>query len=255
VKPIVKSSLTLGGFGLVLYLAFLVILFPASLGWKLAPDSIKRQVQITGIQGRIWNGSAQGLIVNRNDLGKLSWTLSPWALLTGSASGSFIIDREPEALTGDYRVSGPGKFTLSNVDLRMQGESLEQLTRPFVLHGSITASFNAIRYSSGETLHLDGIVNLNYTKVEGLQDIQLGDIEARVQPEGNGSIASFTNKASPLDIQGKVEMNPNGQMNLTLGLMNQDRTRKDLDNMLAVIGKPDVSGRVTLNYRQRIRLP
>lgn len=254
-KPIVKSSLKLGGFGLVLYLVFLVILFPASLGWKLAPDSIKRQVQITGIQGRIWNGSAQGLIVNRNDLGKLSWTLSPWTLLTGSAAGSFIIDREPEELTGDYRVSGPGKFTLSNVDLRMLGESLEQLTRPFILHGSITASFDSIRYSSGETLHLDGTVNLNYTQVEGLQDIQLGDIEAMVQPEGNGSIASFTNKASPLNIQGKVEMNPNGQMNLTLGLMNQDRTRKDLDNILAVIGKPDVSGRVTLNYRQRIQLP
>jgi general secretion pathway protein N len=253
--PAIKSGLKFGGLGLAIYLVFLIVLFPASLGWKLSPASLKQQVQLSGIQGRIWNGSASSLVINRNALGSIDWTLNPWSLIMGSASGSFKIDREPELLAGNYSVSGMSTLELSNIEARIQGESLEPLTTPFLLHGSITASFDTIRYKRGEEVGLKGVVKLRNTFVEGLQDIQLGDVTAEVRPDGTGSVATFKNQASPLDIQGKVDLDIKGLFNLELGILNQDNKRKDLDNMLAVLGKPDISGRVTLNYKRRIRLP
>lgn len=254
-KAIIKRNLLLAGAGVILYLIFLVALFPASLAWKLAPQPLKQQMQLSGLQGSIWNGSASSLVMNRNDLGRLNWNLDFLPLFLGSAKGNFVIDREPEQLTGDFSVSGPGAFELTNIEARIQGESLEQLTTPFLLHGSITASFDSIRYQRGEEILLDGIVNLRNTQVEGLQDIQLGNVRAEVQPDGAGSLATFKNQDSPLDIQGQVSLGINGQFDLTLGILNQDSNRKDLDNMLALLGKPDISGRVTLNYTRRITLP
>ena len=254
-KAIIKRNLIFASIGLALYLVFLVALFPASLGWKLAPQAIKQQIQLAGIQGSLWSGSASNVVINRNNLGKLNWTLDTLPLLMGTAKGSFVIDREPEKLAGAFSVSGPGEFELSNVEARIQGESLEQLTTPFLLHGSITASFDSIRYSRGEEVLLEGIVNLRNTQVEGLQDIQLGNVRAEVQPDGAGSLAKFKNQDSPLDIQGEVALGINGQFDLTLGILNRDSNRKDLDNMLALLGKPDITGRVTLNYVRRISLP
>ena len=75
-KAIIKRNLVLAGAGIALYLVFLVALFPASLAWKLAPQPLKQQMQLSGLQGSIWNGSASSLVMNRNDLGRLKWNLN-----------------------------------------------------------------------------------------------------------------------------------------------------------------------------------
>jgi Type II secretion system (T2SS), protein N len=58
--------------------------FPAHVAWDYArPELEKRgtRVELNGIEGTVWRGSAKQAVVNGVSLGKLQWTLSAAALL------------------------------------------------------------------------------------------------------------------------------------------------------------------------------
>jgi len=243
-----RSTLITAGSGFALYLLFLAYLFPASLGWKLAPQSIKAQVQLSGLQDSIWSGTASRVMINNTPAGKLEWQLSPWSLLLGRLSADIRLTRNRELVEGHVTLMPSGALMAEDLNLNLKGETLHQVTSPYLLHGSIEGHINTLSYQQGKTIQASGKVLLKDAHIEGPQSLTLGQVTAAIEPEDEGSNVKIDNQASPLDIKGTLKLNGNGSYRMTLGVLNRDNQRKDIDQALKVFGKPDATGRIQLTY-------
>lgn len=67
----------------VVTLAILIALItlPARVAWYFASKSAQN-VQLAGLSGTFWRGSAKQTVVAGRDLGRLDWQISPWSLLS-----------------------------------------------------------------------------------------------------------------------------------------------------------------------------
>lgn len=243
-----RPILILAGTGIVLYLLFLAYLIPASLGWKLAPQSLKTQVQLSGLQNTIWNGSASRIMINNTPAGKLEWQLSPWSLLLGRVSADIKLTRNRELIEGHVSLTPSGGLLAEDLNLKLNGETLGQITTPYLLHGNIEGNISALSYQQGKTIQASGKIRLNDANIEGPQSLILGQVNADIMPESDGSTVKIENRDSPLDIKGTLKINGNGSYRMTLGVLNRDNQRKDIDQALRVFGKPDATGRIQLTY-------
>lgn len=94
-----RRWLWIGLGGLLLLLVLVVATFPAGLAWRHWSERVAG-VELAGVQGSIWQGSARELAVRGQRLGKLEWRLSPWSALTGKPRVELTVDGP------DLRVSG-----------------------------------------------------------------------------------------------------------------------------------------------------
>ena len=67
--------------GVLVYLVFLLALFPASVAVRLAP--LPANVGISGVSGSIWSGSIETLNLQQRQVEQVRSELSPWALVFG----------------------------------------------------------------------------------------------------------------------------------------------------------------------------
>lgn len=236
------------GTGIGLYLLFLISQFPAALGWKLAPQPLKKQVQLWGLQDSIWDGTADRVVINNNPAGKLEWRLHPWPLLFGRLSADVNLARNNESLEGRITLTSGTEFTGSGLKLSLKGETLNRLTAPYLLHGHIRADIKSLTYQQARKIQADGTILLQDAHIEGPQSFALGRINARIESEAEGSIVKFKNQDSALDVNGTITLNGNGSYRMKLGILNRDTQRRDINNALQVLGKPDATGRVQLSY-------
>ncbi len=243
-----RSILILAGSGIACYLLFLVYQFPASLGWSLAPQHMKNQIHLSGLQGSIWNGSANNIVINNISGGSLDWQLSPWSLLLGRVSGNIRLSRQGEWMEGRVTLMTAGRLEARDLKINLNGETLAQITTPYLLHGDIMGDISTLDYEPGKTIQASGKIQLGNADIEGPQSLNLGNVHTEIQPEGEGSQVSIKNQDSPLDIKGTLKLNGNGSYRMTLGVLNRDNTRQDINHALKVLGKPDATGRIQLTY-------
>lgn len=64
-----------------LALAIALITLPARVAWYFASKSAQN-VQLSGLSGTFWRGSARQTVVAGRDLGRLDWQISPWTVLS-----------------------------------------------------------------------------------------------------------------------------------------------------------------------------
>lgn len=248
----VKQTLGLTGAGLLLYLVFLIAMFPATLGWSLAQQRAK-PLQLSGLQGSIWNGSAGHVRYGNEMFGRLEWRLSPWSLLFGQPGAWIKLDRQGETLEGYVLLASDNTFSASDLSLSIHGESLSAWTAPYLLHGEIKADLSSLNYQPGERLQAEGRFSFDNAEVEGPQSLTLGRIDANISPEAEGSILRFENGDSPLDMKGNIRLNGNGSYRVTANVLNRDKQRRDITEALKLLGKPDATGRVQLSYYGKLR--
>lgn len=243
-----RTIFILAGTGIALYLFFLVYLFPASLGWKLVPQSLKSQVQLSGLEDSIWSGTASRVMINNAPTGKLEWQLSPWSLLLGRLSADIRLTGNRELIEGHATLMPSGALLAKDLNLKLNGETLSQVTSPYLLHGNIEGHIQTLTYQQGKTIQASGRISISDANIEGPQSLTLGQVTASIKPETDGSNVKIDNRASPLDIKGTLKINDNGSYRMTLGVLNRDNQRKDIDQALRVLGKPDATGRIQLTY-------
>jgi general secretion pathway protein N len=243
-----RSLLILAGSGIAFYLLFLVYQFPASLGWSLATQHMKNQIHLSGLQGSIWTGSANHITINSTSAGSLDWQLSPWSLLLGRVSADIRLSRQDEWLEGQVTLMTAGRLEARDLKVNLNGETLAQITTPYLLHGLIMGDISTLNYEQGKTIQASGKIQLENADIEGPQSLTLGNVRTDIQPEGEGSQISIKNQDSPLDIKGTLKLNGNGSYRMTLGVLNRDNTRRDINRALKVLGKPDATGRIQLTY-------
>ena len=252
-KPGWRKGYWLIVYGVLGYLLFLVAQLPAAFVWQHLPASLTQKVGFTALEGSAWSATASGVTVNGQALGKVAWSLSPLALVTGRLGGEVQIRNPLGALQADMKVDSAQRLELNDVQGDFNARLLDPLARPVMLDGQIVLALESVRFQPGTLLELSGTAQWRGAGIAGITDLPLGEVRIKAVPDKGGSRLQVSNRGGAIDINGVITVTSGGRYNLDLTLLNRDRQRKDLDTMLAMRGKADATGRV--KFRQAGVIP
>ena len=238
------------------YIIGLVVLFPARMVAAFAP--LPSTIQLGQINGSIWNGSVERVLISGGSDGDISlydveWRLSPWALLTLSAEVDVNIPAQQRNILQGSLTLNASNNALSIRDARFAGD-LEDLMMfspiqtPIPIRGGL--SLHVQEFMLGQPIC--NAMNGNALGVQvnaqlGNQWQNLGDYETQLGcTEGRLGIDMPDNNMLGLSITGWVS--PNG-VDLRIGIAPTAEAPQGIRDLIEWFGEPDSQGRRYFNFR------
>ncbi len=214
---------------LVLAIA-LIIMFPARVAYRWVSPPF---VQMGGIHGTVWNGSAREFSTNGVYLRDLTWNMHPLQLITGKA----VYDISGSPVSGFFEseasLSIAGKLTLRNLTASVPLAMLERASKIAGLRGNANLQIERLELVSGRPAAIDGTVDVANLLVPMLASSSLGGYRAEFFTQENGIVASVEDTNGVVDLAGSLQLN-------------QDKSYAFIGQVAARPNTPD-------NLRQQLR--
>lgn len=249
-----KRQLLLAGYGLLAYALFLLITLPASLALQALPASLQAGLAYDTVQGSVWRGELSAARLGQLEMGTLRWRIRPLALLRGRLAASLAGHSPHGRWQAEIELASTQALHLKQLQAELEGRLLDPLTRPFLLQGRLQIPALSGQLQPATRLNLAGEIRWQGAAIGGVDDISLGDVEATLQPQQRGTRITLRNRNSPLTLDGTITLSENGNYTARFNLANRDRNRKDIDDLLKLLGRPDARGRVVIVQRGRLSL-
>ncbi|MFQ6372252.1 type II secretion system protein N [Shewanella sp. YIC-542] len=241
--------------GILLYLLFMIMLFPARVAVALMP--LPSGVQLGGVSGSLWHGQADVLQIGSRQLERLSWQLQPSSLFTGVVQAQWQLGSRASAVNGKGIISWSSAGIAAR-QLRLDapvGFLVGNRRLPFktVLSGDISLLLDEGHQGQPLCGGLNGKLFLNHIGLNNqFGDYPLGNMAFSLQcVKGQVQLATDDEKnaigvAGTLLFKDQLQMEVNGRIRRT------DGQSRDLQNSLGLLGKPDANGNYPLQYKGRI---
>ncbi len=256
-----KFRLTIPGLrlwllGIGLYLLFLLVRVPAArvLAW-LPADTLPTALHYRYASGSIWSGTLHDVRFRRLALGNVHWRLTPWSLLGGRLGAVLQVDGEAGKAGGWFALGPGGALAADEVAGTLNLHAFDHLVRPIMLDGRLHLAGLAADFEPGDHWHVNGEADWQSARIAGVQDVELGSVHFTAKPRGAGSIVRIRNEAGDLALDGSLHLNKDGGWQLDTTIGNRDAGRKDIQQLLRFLGRPDASGRYRFRASGKVRLP
>ncbi|MCW8854926.1 MAG: type II secretion system protein N, partial [Gammaproteobacteria bacterium] len=164
---------------IISYLFFTLASMPAATAFSLLKNNIKLPFTLQGIDGSIWNGSAQRLsIPSAPQIENLNWQLNPFSLLIARVNADVEADIYRNKLTGNITVSSNGDISASNIHTNLTGETVQKLIDLPLgeIDGDFEININSFELSNNTPV-VNGIINWNKAKFTLADSVNLGNVE------------------------------------------------------------------------------
>lgn len=236
-------------------LAAVVTIALATLPASLAGGQLERfGLAAAGFSGSLWQGRAQGLAWRGAPLGDLRWTLRPWSLLTGRASGTLDLARPDGTLSTVFSVSFRGELRLTDLQANLDVAALSALPlgMPQGWRGRLSGRIDELVVSGGQpdairgTLDMDGLVAPPPRSTSiGSYRVVIPDPAAA--PAEGELTAHVEDKEGPFDFDGRFTLSADRSFLLEGMLAPRGPTPSALARSLELLGPADASGRRPLS--------
>ena len=245
-KPFLRYSLL----GLLAFLAFLLLLAPAT----LVTDRVAEHLpgfSVQNVSGSVTDGIAQGLHWRGNRIEQLSWDWQPLALLSGWLEAGLRSNDPDMQAVGKVAIAFDRSLRLRDANGRMS------LSRLAALAGHKSPAQGILEFSLRD-LYLDanarpqsayGAVHVLNLRVDLRQPLNLGDFTLQLTPvEPAGIQGVIEDHDGPLALQGTVKLFPDGRYQVDGQAAVRDPANQALRQALSLLGPPDANGRWPLNF-------
>jgi general secretion pathway protein N len=232
--------------GLGVYLAVVVVSFPASVAYRwFAPD----EVALALIQGTIWNGSAAHGGVAGLAFSDLRWQLHPAALLTGRVS----VSAETNFATGFARaeiMAAGNRITLNELSAATDLQVFSTLLPLGGVRGQVSISLDSLEFIDGWPTAAIGqtrIANLAMPPllpIPGVTTIALGNYVAQFSSSDEPGITALLNdQGGPIELTGRLSLAPDRSYDIdTLIKPRADAPTELVQGIEMVTDTPDANG-------------
>ena len=207
----------------------LVITFPARIAYQwLSPPF----VQLSGIQGTVWNGSAFEFATNGVYLRDLTWQMRPLRLLTGKAH--YHISGTPVSgfLESDISLSVGGTIALNNLTAAVPLKMFAGASNITGLGGNASLQFERLELQAGRAVAMDGSIDIANLSIPFLSSSTLGGYHADFYTQENGIVASVEDTDGVVDIAGSLQLNPDKTYAFLGQVVAKPNTPESLGNQL-----------------------
>ena len=244
-----EKSSWLKGLAIVIVI-ILVFIFTAPA--TLVSDQIQNQsqVQVSGISGKLLNGTIAQVHSNGLTYENLSWNLNVLSSLSGSLNVDLLLDDPTANLTVTTSLRNDRHWQFKNLTGQMEIEPVAQaiaILSSFGIGGEL--SFNAVSAGLDNQLVTAGSGSLSWNN--GLirvnnQEFQLGQINAELSHTSDAFILDFTGTSS-LAPTGTLTLAPAGTYELQLNIEPDGLPANAA--WLANMGKREASGQVSFSMK------
>lgn len=235
-------------FVLIVLLALVALAwwFPARWAWRLVHERYPT-VHVTSVDGSVWDGQAQGLIVNGQALGHLHWNLSRMAVL-GRLHGQVHLDGAGVMVDGHVARVDDGAIVASDLRFSVPMSRLKVLWPSGVqLDGTLKGQVDKLRLVDGWPVRLQAHATWQAAQaIEQGQGVVLGDLESQWSAPGGSVIRADLADAGkgPLDLEGRFVVTTLGwRLQATL---HQKRDDPGLRRLLDRFGQRQSDGSVRI---------
>ncbi len=233
-----------------------LIAFVVTLAWKfpaagVLPHVNTHPVQIAGVSGSVWRGSAEQIIAQPElePITNVNWTFQPKSLLQTAAGMRVRFDWLDGTGEADVARKLSGMISISDGIVRLPARSLDQfLPLPVAnFDGVINADIDTLELVNSKLHSTTGLVNWRNAAVSGAVNAKLGNVTLEVTPDKNLHRGKLTNANGELEINGDFQIDQKGDFIVDLKVKPTSATPPELAGMLGALGKRSSDG----SYRRR----
>jgi len=197
--------------GLTAYLVFLLATFPAVYAFTWWHKHLAG-IELTGIRGSVWSGSAQELVYKGQSWGGLEWHFDWLAPFSGHLGYHLTVQSAQESLSS--RVTG-SRDSLLLQDIHGHAPvSLFGLWLPLPsgsLSGRLEVNLSRVLLVNLNPTEAEGVVKLSGVSLNWPESIALGDYQLKLtSKDKNGIQGNFMDTSGPLMLEGNLHLAPNG---------------------------------------------
>jgi general secretion pathway protein N len=230
--------------GVGAYFAFALVSLPAGTVYRwFVPDT----VQLAGIRGTLWSGSAAAGSVADVVVQDLRWRVRALPLFILRISA----DLETRLADGFIRArvsASPSRVRLSDVQASTSWAALRDVLPVRGMRGLANASFETLELTNGWPTAAVGELRLAQLEAPafGRQElIPLGDYVMQLQDtDEEGILGAFSDAGGPLEVSGTLSLAPDGAYTLDGLIKPRPGAAADLVQGLQIMtGEPDAGGR------------
>jgi general secretion pathway protein N len=228
--------------GVAAFVVCLVAMVPAQ---QLA-GRLPAAVELGGVDGTIWSGTARSLAVDGNALGGLQWSCRPWRLLVLEWSCAVTLRPQGGEVAGDLSGDFGQQIVGEDIRGRLPISAFEGIATPRGWTGDLELAVTEIRLDGSRPTAASGTLLLHALRAPGAGGQALGDFELVV---GEGTVGSdslngrLRDLGGPLHVRGSIELDPNGRYLLTGDAAPGPGAGPAIFDALSFLGPPDRQGR------------
>ena len=233
------SPKTLLPVGLLTFVAAFIMLFPARVAYDwFAPPA----VQMSGLDGTIWSGSAAELSASGLYLRELKWRLRPLRLVTGKVAARIEARPSSGFLEAEIAVGLGGDIMLSDVNGSLPLRDFATITRMPGLAGNVSLQFNELRIRDGLPVVADGTLAVADLVAPMVDPASIGGYRAEFFTDDNAVVASVEDDNGVFDLAGSLTVSGDRNYQFLGKVAATDSTSEKLKRQLRFLGSPNDRG-------------
>ncbi|MDA0130338.1 type II secretion system protein N [Vibrio sp. MarTm2] len=242
----------------VIFVTSAVVHLPAQLVVKYAP--LPGALQLSGVEGTLWNGRAQSVSWQRDNFGQVQWQFQPSKLFSGKAEAQIRFGRGSDMqLTGrgvvGYRLSGAyAENLIASLPVEQVLAFAPRLPIPLELTGQVELSVKHLTYAAPYCQTAEGSVVWNTDTIgTPVEDLQVGPIVANFTCSDSTITIKGDQRSSQVESAAEVVVQPNQNYQSTAWFKPGEEFPAAFREQLSWLPTPDGQGRYRFNYNGRLR--
>jgi general secretion pathway protein N len=225
--------------GLLTFVVGFVAVFPARVAYHwFAPPA----VQLSGLQGSIWSGSAAEASAAGLYLRDLRWRLRPLRLFTGKLAATLEASPSSGFLEADVAAGLGGIISLSNVNGSLPLSDFASVARVPGLAGNASVQFEELRIRDGLPVAATGTLAVANLVAPMVDPGSIGGYRAEFFTDDNAVIASVEDVNGAFDLAGSLTISADRNYQFLGKVAATDSTSEKLRGQLRFLGTPNERG-------------
>jgi hypothetical protein len=234
---------------LVSYLLFTLMNTPAATVISLAQKNISMPVKFYGVQGSIWNGQADRVMMpSKPPLDNLQWSLNPLALLLLSLSADIEAQIKQQRIVGNINIGVSGNISASGVRAQLNAADVQRmLAMPFgELGGEFNLDIKSLQWSGTGLPLASGKIIWKNARLTMVESVDLGMVELDISPgEDDQLLASINNKNGQISISGDASLMSDRRYTVDLNFNPQNNASNNVKQSLGMFARRQSNGSYT----------
>ena len=230
----------------VSYLLFTLINTPAATVISLLEKNMQIPVKFYGVQGSIWNGQADSLLIQgQPPVSMLQWSLNPLSFLVASLSADIEAQIKQQKIIGNISIGARGNIEASNVRARLDAADVQQLiSMPFgELAGDFNLEIKSLQWTGKGLPITSGRLNWKNAKLTMVESVNLGIVELNIEPGKEGELlATINNRNGDIRIEGKASLQSDKRYTVDLNFNPQNNASNNIKQSLAMFARRQSNG-------------
>jgi general secretion pathway protein N len=225
--------------GVLAFVAAFVAMFPARVAydWFVPPG-----VQVSGLEGSIWSGSATEASVAGLYLRDLNWRLRPLRLLTGQLAARIEASPSSGFLEGDVAVGFGGDIALANVNASLPLSEFAAVARVPGLAGNASIQFQELEVRDGLPVVAVGTLTVADLVAPMVDASPIGGYRAEFFTDDNAVVASVEDVNGVFDLAGSLTISSDRNYQFVGKVASTDKTSEKLRKQLRFLGSANERG-------------